>query len=425
MFSKPIENQAVAPDLVSYSKDFYLARQPIVDRDGQLVAHELLFRSANVGAAGENEDLYATASVIANLAELGMEQVAGSLLAFINIDATVLNSGILHVLPPGKIVLEILETVQATPELLTRVQELRADGFTFALDDVVDKNEHVGRLLPLVNFVKIDIMDMPRNVLSHLARGLGGSGRKLLAEKVETAKEFEYCKALGFDYFQGYFFAKPVVLAGKKLSPSEIALMDILNLIERDADMGLIGHAIKHDAALGINLLRLVNTAAFGARGRIDSLNQALQVLGQQQLKRWLQILQFAKAGSGGTLGSPLLSLAIIRGRLIELISEKKYPGKAAFAQTGFTVGIMSLIDTLFFMPMAEVLEKINVVDEVRDALLHRRGPYGDVLLVVERLERGTPLLPSELAQIGLNGQELNRLQLNAFEWANKIAQMG
>lgn len=424
MFSKPIEKREVAPDPASYSKDFYLARQPIVDRDEQLVAHELLFRSANVGAAGENEDLYATASVIANLAELGLEQVAGSLLAFINIDAAVLNSGILHVLPPEKIVLEILETVQATPELLTRVRELRAGGFTFALDDVVDKNEHVGRLLPLVELVKIDINDMPRNVLSNLARGLGG-GRKLLAEKVETAEEFEYCKALGFDYFQGYFFAKPVVLAGKKLSPSEIALMDILNLIERDADMGLIGHAIKHDAVLGINLLRLVNTAAFGARGRIDSLNQALQVLGQQQLKRWLQILQFAKAGSGGTLGSPLLSLAIIRGRLIELIAEKQYPGKAAFAQTGFTVGIMSLIDTLFSMSMADVLEKINVVDEVRDALLHRRGPYGDMLRVVEHLEHGTPLLLSELAQIGLNGHELIRLQLNAFEWANKIAQIG
>jgi EAL and modified HD-GYP domain-containing signal transduction protein len=424
MYTEPIENEAVAPKPVSYSKDFYLARQPIVDRNEQLIAHELLFRNANVGTAGVNEDLYATASVIANLAELGLERVAGNLMAFINIDESALSSGILHVLPQDKVVLEILETVQATPQLLARVNEMKVKGFTFALDDVVDRNEQVRRLLPLVDVVKIDILGMQRPALSALARSLRAPGRKLLAEKVETAKEFEYCKTLGFDYFQGYFFAKPVVLSGRKLSPSESALMDILNLIERDADMSLIGQAIKHDAAIGINLLRLVNTAAFGARGRIDSVIQALQVLGTQQLKRWLHILQFAKAGSGGALGSPLLSLAITRGRLIELIAEKQYPGKAALAQTGFTVGMMSLIDTLLSMPMANVLEMINVVDDVREALLHRRGPYGDMLRVVERLEHDAPLPGAELAQFGLNGQELSRLQLNAFEWANAIGQM-
>jgi EAL and modified HD-GYP domain-containing signal transduction protein len=406
-------------------KDFFLARQPILDRDQQLIAYELLFRNADTGSAGVNEDLFATASVIAHLAELGLDQVAGDMLAFVNIDAGALHSGILAVLPPEKVVLEILETVEVTPQLLAQIRDMKEAGFTFALDDVVAHSAPVASLLTLAGLVKVDILGMPRHVLSSLARRLAAPGRKLLAEKVETQAEFELCKALGFDYFQGYYFAKPVVLAGKKLTPSELALLHLLDLIERDADIGQIEQAVKFDALLGLNLLRLVNTPAFDAKGRVDSLAQALRMLGQKQLKRWLQILLFAKAGKGGAFDSPLLALATTRARLLELIAGKYCPRQDDVAQTGFTVGILSLMDALFSLPMATLLEKIMVAEPVRVALLQRQGQYGRMLRVAETLEQGGAPDAADLQRFGLRLDVLNQLQLQAFDWANKIADKG
>lgn len=279
------------------------------------------------------------------------------------------------------------------------------------------------RLLPLVGLVKIDIMGMPRHALAALVRGLRAPGRRLLAEKVETVSEFEFCMELGFDPFQGYHFARPVVLSGKKLTPSELAILNILDLLERDADHGLVAQAIKHDALLSVNLLRLVNTAAFRGADRIDSLPQALLMLGRSQLKRWLQVLLFTKAGKGGAFGSPLLSLATTRGRLLELIAENKYPGQAVIAQTTFTVGIMSLMDTLFSMPMEAILGRMNVAASVREALLQRCGKFGDMLRLTEQLELNGTLHTEALQEIGLTAAMLQHLQERAFEWSNKIMQ--
>lgn len=406
-------------------KDFFLARQPILDRDQQLVAFELLFRSSDTGTADVNDDLFATASVIAHLAELGLDHVAGDVLAFVNIDAGALQSGILAVLPPEKVVLEILETVQVTPQLLAQIDDLKSAGFTFALDDVVEHSAQVDNLLPLAGVIKVDILDMPRHVLAPLVRSLAKPGRKLLAEKVETQVAFNLCKALGFDYFQGYYFAKPAVLAGKKLTPSELSLLNVLNLIERDANIDQIEQAIKHDALLGLNLLRLVNTPAFGAKGHIHSLAQALLLLGQKQLKRWLQILLFAQSGQGSAFGSPLLALATTRARLLELIAEKRHPGQSDVAQTAFTVGILSLMDTLFSLPMPDLLEKIMVSEPVRSALLKRQGQFGHLLSLAELLEHGGLPEAADLQRIGLTLDILNQLQIQAFEWTNKIAAQG
>lgn len=407
------------------SKDFFLARQPILDREQHLLAYELLFRSAASGAAGVTDDVAATASVIAHVAELGMEQVVGDKLGFVNIDATVLFSDFIQFLPHDKVVLEILETVEATPGVLARVIEMKAAGFKFALDDVIKDSADVRALKPLVDVIKVDIMGMSYRDLSSLARGLSATGSKLLAEKVETVADFELCLALGFDYFQGYYFAKPVILSGKKLATSELTIMQLLSLINSEADNTAIEKRIKHDALISINLLRLVNTPAAGAKAQIDSLAQALLVLGRRQLQRWLQVLLYAKPGKGGSFSSPLLAMATTRAKLLELIATRLQPGAPGFADAAFSVGVMSLMDTLFSMPMADLLSTITVAHEVADALLRRQGVFGDMLTLVESIELGGaagPLLPPSLAGLGLSADELYRLQLRAFKWSNKVA---
>ena len=323
--------------------------------------------------------------------------------------------------------LEILETVKASPDVLARIEEMNAAGFTFALDDVVSDSEDVRKLIPLVKVVKVDITGIAPTALSGLAQTLRSPQRKLLAEKVETVAEFERCMALGFDYFQGYYFAKPVILSGKKLAPSELAIMRLLGLIDSEADNSEIERQIKLDPLISINLLRMVNTPAAGAKPRIDSVAQALLTLGRRQLKRWLQILLYAKPGKGGAFFSPLVQLASTRGKLLELIAEKRFPGQRTVADIAFTVGVMSNMDALFLIPMEDLLANLCVADDVSAALLHRTGSYGDMLSLVELFESvedtGPALLPAMQA-LGLNTDELYEIQLAAFEWVSKITQV-
>ncbi len=416
------DSMTANPPLV---KDFFLGRQPILNREQSLFAYELLFRSAKTAGATVDDDLSATASVISHANELGMEQVIGDRIGFINVDAAVLLSDIVQVLPPKKVMLEILETVKATPELLERIVQLQKLGYRFALDDVIHDTPDVQQFLPLVEVVKIDIMGMQMSQLASLSARFKGLQKKTLAEKVETQTEFEQCLNFGFDYFQGYYFAKPVVLTGKKIAPSELAILQLLGLINSDADNAVIERNIKQDATLSLNLLRLVNTPAAGAKSQIDTLGQALTILGRRQLQRWLQILLYAKPGKTGSFESPLLQMATTRGKLLELMALKLQPGNRTAGETAFMVGIMSLMDVLFQMPMEEVLTKLAVAPEVSEALLYRRGWYGDMLKLSEYneyIDSTLALLRPTLDRLHLTVEQWFRLQLEAFEWVAQIS---
>lgn len=406
-------------------KEFFLARQPILNRAQGLVAYELLFRRADAGSASVIDDLAATAAVIEHATELGMENVIGGSLGFVNIDATVLMSDFVQFLPRDKVVLEILETVKVTDSVVARVVELKQAGYTFALDDVIADSDDIRKLLPLVDIVKIDIAGMPPSTLSQLSARFRLTKKKLLAEKVENIEEYNRCLELGFDYFQGYYFAKPAVLSGKKLSPSQLALMQLIGLLNSDAENIEIERVIKHDASLGLTLLRMANSPALGTGAHIISLGQALMVLGRRQLQRWLQILLYAEPSkSAGTL-SPLLVLATTRGKLLELMANKLKPGNHNMADIAFTVGIMSLMDALFASPMEKILEQIPVTDAVRDALLSRAGIYGEMLTLaeaVENLEKSGSLVMPVLQSLQLSIEDLYDMQLSAYEWSEQVS---
>ena len=415
----------VAAQLSLPFDDFFLARQPILGRDQHLVAFELLFRTAGSTEANVTDDAAATAAVISHASQLGMEQVVGAQLAFVNVNAVALMSDYVRFLPADKVILEILETVKATPELLARVIELKSLGFKFALDDVVAESDDVRALVDLVDVIKIDVKGVAPARLPALTQSLRRQNKKLLAEKVETVEEFLQCLELGFEYFQGFYFARPAILSGKKIAPSELAILHLLELVNSEADNRTIELAVKRDALISLNLLRLVNTPAAGARGRIDTLGQAIEVLGRQQLQRWLQILLYATPGAKVELNLPLLQMATTRGKMLELMSLKMHPGQQDAADTGFTVGIMSLTDALFSMAMEEILDTVEVADDVRAALLYRQGEYGDMLNVVEMLEKarcGKPLATA-LRHLDMTSKDLRDIELAAFNWINELAQ--
>lgn len=407
------------------SDEFFLARQPILGRDQHLVAFELLFR-----AAGEHEDARltdgaaATAAVISHASQLGLEQVVGEQLAFVNVDEVVLMSDFVRFLPPRKVILEILETVKPTEQLLARVAELKELGFKFALDDVVDHTEEVDKLLSLVDVVKIDLKGVHGKALHLLAASLRAADKKLLAEKVETVEEFQHCLELGFEYFQGYYFARPVILSGRKIAPSEMVILRLLELLNADADAASIESAVKRDALTSLNLLRLVNSRAAGSGQRIESVAEAINKLGRKQLRRWLQILLYTTPGSPVELNSPLLQLATTRGKLLELMSLHVHPDNIVCAERAFTVGIMSLADALFSMQMADILENVELADDVRAALLHREGSFGAMLDVVERLEKADTgrQFTAALRRLGLTSKQVREIELEAFDWVRELA---
>lgn len=408
------------------SGEVFLGRQPILDRNQQLVAYELLFRNgASVNSASVSDDVQATATVIANaFFELSVGDALGPYKGFINVDEAFLLSDTIELLPKDCVVLEVLETVRITPEIIERCRALHAMGFTLALDDVIEINDEISALLPLVEIVKIDLPPLNDSQIEALAKTLKQHGRiKLLAEKIDNREQMERCLELGFDLFQGYYFAKPTIIAGKKLNPSELTVMKLLGLLLEDAETHDLEKAFKHEPGLTINLLRLTNSVAMGLSVHVTSLSHAIAVLGRRQLQRWLQLLMFSTKG-GSQAVSPLLQLAATRGRLMELFADRLRPRDKDFADRAFMTGIMSLMPALLGLPIIEVVASLGLSSEVREALTENyRGLLGQLLKLTEDLEYNDVAASSDDLEhlSGLNLQAVNACLSQALAWANNI----
>ncbi len=405
----------------------FLGRQPILGREQQLLAYELLFRDGPILTANRAEIIdpsQATATVIANaFTELSANETLGPYRGYINVDQEFLFNDLIEALPPKVVVLEILETVQPSPEVIARCQQLRDKGFSLAIDDVVEITDAARPLLELADIIKVDVLGLEAEKLTMLAQQLKPFGKKLLAEKVESAEQVELCKRLGFELFQGYYFAKPALIVGKKLNPSQLALLRLLALVLQDADTSQIENAFKVEPGLTVNMLRLTNSVSNGLTTRITSLRHAITILGRRQLQRWLQLLIYTNPKGGSQGDNPLLQLAATRGRLLELLSDRILPRNREFADQGFMVGIMSLMPALLGVTMEEILTHLPVAQRVKLALVEQNGQHGQLLQLAIATEQSDPELLEEALQrvpaIGLDF--LNDCLAQALFWANNL----
>jgi c-di-GMP-related signal transduction protein len=404
-------------------RNIFLGRQPILDRNQSIVGYELLFRSANTLHAEINDYSHADSYVISNvLSNFGIKEVLGKHKGFINVAENLLMSELLELLPIEKTVIEILETIKITEPVLQRCRELKQKGFTLALDD----NEYDPVYEPLyeiVDIVKIDILQVPTASLGRVIKPLEKRGLILLAEKVESLQQFHLCLELGFELFQGYYFARPSVLNKKKVDVSGITLLKLLNLVCKDAEIEEIEETFKQNPNLSYNLLRLVNSVVIGMKEKIRTLRHALVVLGMQQLKRWIQLALFV-SDKVGRAGNPLLETAATRGRLMELLIEKRKDDfrDMDYSESAFMTGVLSLIDVLLEAPMEDILNQLNLSEEVRRALLAREGTLGRLLMLTEKLENmdfDTVSLLLEQSRFTLD--HLLDAQLEAIEWTNGL----
>ena len=403
----------------------FLGRQAILDREQRLFAYELLFRNGTRNSAEVTDGVQATATVIVNaFAELGVEAALGSYRGFINVDEEFLFSDMLELLPRQSVVLEILETVPPSPAVVERCKALKAAGFTLALDDVIQLEPRFAELLALVDIVKVDIQPLSRVQLMQLTMKLKPIGKQLLAEKVDSREQMEQCLKLGFSLFQGYYFAKPTIIAGKKLDHSQLSLMKLMGLLLGDAATAELELTLKPEPGLTVNLLRMTNSVGSGTTEKITSLGHAITVLGRRQLQRWLQLLVFS-AGDKNTVSNPLLMLAATRGRLMELLAAELRPNDSVLADQAFMAGIMSLMPALIGQPIADIVNPLGLASHVREALCDGTGQLGDMLRLAESSENGNlEQLAKNLASLpGITPKTLNRAQTQALQWANSIGQ--
>jgi len=404
-------------------RDIFLGRQPILDRDQRIVAYELLFRDGKSADATVTDDMQATASVIHHaFSEMGVQTVLGKQLGFINVSADMLLSDMVELLPKEQVVLELLETISVTDAVIERCRALKQQGFKLALDDFVF-DESFRPLLALVDIVKVDLLLHSADELRLVVARLRQWPVKLLAEKVDSAEQAAYCQSLGFDLFQGYYFARPQVLTTKRADSNQLALIQLLGLVQRDADTSQIEHIFKQHPHLTYNLMRLVNSVASGVHRPIASVSQAITLLGRKQLQRWLQLLLFTLQG-GASYPSPVLLLAATRGKMIELLAAKLHRN-SDYCDEAFMAGILSLIDSLIDKPLADIVSELGLGERLAAALLRREGDLGVLLQLVESVEH--PDLSrtlSLLAQTGtLSLSDLTMAEINAMSWANQVAE--
>ncbi len=406
------------------TQEIFIGRQPILDRNQSLFAYELLFRSSRQNFAQVSDDTAATATVLSHaFTELGLEAALGPYLGFVNLDARMLMSDVLEMLPRDKFVLEVLETVELTPPVIARCRALKDLGFTLALDDFVTLEEQHKPLLELADIVKVELMGMSEAGLENTVKALRHWPVKLLAEKVDNEAQVKHCSELGFALFQGYYFAKPTIIAGKKLSHSELTLNRLLGLVLDDADTGELEAIFKSEPGLTLNLMRLTNSAASGVRQKITSVRHAITVLGRRQLQRWLQLLVYADASPNGLLASPLMQLAATRGRFLELLAGDLMGSDRDLVDRAFMTGIMSLMPTLLHVPIGEIMNGLNVANDVREALEARTGVLGRMLLLAEKQEESDADACSALiAELpGLDTERVNAALTKALAWANNL----
>jgi len=395
---------------------FYAARQPILDRDKKLFAYELLFRDSLDNVFPNIDENEATSKLIEG-SQLGLDDITGGKPAFINFTLDTLQKRYATMLDKEQVVVEILETVQPGKRLLAIVKELKEQGYTLALDDYI-YNPVWRHFYPYIDIIKVDFLNMEIEEIKQVIKDVAPyKNIKFLAEKVETHEQFQTAMDLGFEYFQGYFFSKPEVIQSKNLAPSQMTLAELLYETSKpEMDLKKISEVFHRDVNLAYKLLRYTNSAAFKRRAEISTIKQALVVLGLAELKKFLSVLFAAQVAS--TKPPELMRLSLTRARFAEYVAIKH--GRMKDTPMAFLAGMFSLIDGILDQNMADILEKLPLSIEIKDAILNKEGLIADYLALVEHYEQADWEEAKVISEkINIDVKTIPDSYHDAVHWAN------
>jgi c-di-GMP phosphodiesterase len=367
----------------------FIGRQPILDEKQEIFAYELLFRDGETGVANFESNLKATASVLKNTINyFRISELTKNRRAFINIDESILFSDFIEMIPPDKFVLEILEFVKVTPKVVSRVKALKESGYIFAIDDFDFSDEMFNEfkhLYQYASFIKADlftieddskIVPMKENITRINPK------IKFLAEKVETEEEYLEFKAMGFKYFQGYFFQKPEVLKKEQVEPSFVAILETMDLLSKDAEPRKIEKVLKKYPDLTIHLLQYLNSPYIKLNNEIKSVLQAISLLGKTGMIRWVSLFFYSRVPENEGVDI-LLETALYRAMFFEKLCYNQ-------SDLAYITGMFSMLEPIFCVKINDIIDELeNIPLVIKEALTHRCGQLGDMITLVEAIQDG------------------------------------
>ena len=403
-------------------QNIYIGRQPIIDLKGQIHGYELLFRqSFDNFAAPISCNTQATCRVLVNaLNNFGSRKLLGHHYGFINIDHTCFNTPLFNAIPAERFVMEILESTMIDDELIGHIKALKDQGYRFALDDMDLSDEMIERFEPIfdcLSYVKIDLFSADRETIARkIALFEPYDQIELLAEKVETYEEYEYYKNLGFSYFQGYFYEKPTVLTRKKFDPSHRILLEVISLIDANADIKELEEKLLYCPHLIVSLLKYINSLSHGVKEPISSLRHAMALLGRQSLKQWILLFLYADA-TGPMFTEPILLSALFRAKMMSTLASCTDP---LLQDEAFLTGLFSLFDAMFGIPMEDILCGIHLDESIVSALIDRKGALGELLALVIAVEEERFFdIKERIEQLSLDDDKLSAMATESYHWTN------
>lgn len=402
--------------------NIYVGRQPILNRNGDIYAYELLYRNSDQNAFPNVDPAKATIGVLVNtFLSMGVDQVAGQRLVFINFPETLLAQTLFTKLNPDRVVIEVLEDVHISSALIDRLEVFRKAGFRIALDDFIfeERYRKHTRLFKLISFIKVDFLNTSLAERARIENFVQDYPHiALLAEKIESEEEFNEAKKRGYRLFQGYFFAKPEIIKSKEI-PSNVALHFhvIQKLSSKNPNIAEISSLIEHDVSLSYKFLRYINSLAFDIPNKIGSIKQAIMLMGIEEAKKWMQVLMLHDLGEGNGKGrtKALVDYSLSRAKLCEMLAKKN--GKKN-ADEYFLAGMFSLIDAIMKRRLEDVLPLLPLSDLVTRTLYGEKTGITPYLQLSEAMEKlNIPAVKERSLEIGINESELAAFTHEVQHW--------
>ncbi|MDR6493672.1 EAL and HDOD domain-containing protein [Paraburkholderia sp. 22099] len=411
------------------------ARQPILNRDGMLCGYEIKVRApawpdAPADEPASNPNTQAEPDALPGRAPSPAQQVANAIVrglvqghvrgaltghpAYVDVSRELLLDDAIERLPAERFMLELSPAIEVDEALIERIVQLHGRRYRFVLDEVTQPNESFARLLPYADVVKIDVTRAPAALLPKLASVLKSAGKLLIASGVDTQAGFEAALALGFDRFQGYFFARAQTSLTRRVSAPRHALLNLLQLLAGDPTVAQLEAELKLNPVLVMHLMKLANSSGLAVGHKVTTLREAINATGTDRIARWTQLLLYADGRKVALEDDPLLQLAATRARFMELAIERLPEAGRDEADAAFLTGVFSFVDAVFGGSLESTLNVLTLSRPIQAAILHREGVLGLLLSAVEALERGAwddveamcarlqPLTVEEVAQLGL-----------------------
>jgi c-di-GMP-related signal transduction protein len=408
---------APVPDkLKDVTKLHYVARQPIFDRDRKVFGYELLFRDGLENAFTGTDADAASRATLDNSLLIGLDTLCDGRRAFVNCTRDTLIKGLVTLLPSQSTVVEVLESVPADPDVMAACKRLKEAGYLIALDDYVTDDPREP-LTQMADIIKVDMKLTTHTQRADLIKRFGPWRCRVLAEKVETQEEFVAAREQGFVYFQGYFFRQPEVLAAHSMPGNSLNYLRMMREVSRpELDVTVLERLIKGEASICYRLLRYLNSSVFGFKSEIHSVRHALSILGEREVRRWVRLV--AAVAAGQDKASDLVLSSLVRARFGELLGPQVPSGESDL----FLLGLLSLIDAMLEMPMADVLDKISLDSETKAVLLGQPSKLRPVFQLILAHESGEWEAAAQVAEgLHLNPKEVAALHWQSQQWAREV----